>query len=415
MKQLIKNTFNLKYIKQKDITFEMREYFDSVLSKYPNFKNYTNIIIAILNDIEFDSYTCIKCGKQFNFNIQNKTSICPICKMKVTLRGQKAQNKRKATCLARYGVDHPWKSQIIKENIRNTNIKKYGVPVTSQNDMVKQKAKKTCNQRYGGNSPMHSDAVKNKMRQGLIQKYGIDNYFKYMFLQEQLRKDFSNMRRQQLWNTILTYKQYIIPLFEKDILERLNSGKIYKWKCMKCGNIFQTHLHKTLHVVEFPYLPRCLNCYPYLNGISQRQKQLAQFCKQYFPELQQNNRQLIKPYQLDIVIPQIKLAIEFNGIYWHSLEMGTQQTYHLDKVLACNQKGYRLLHIWQDQWVENCDDLKQKLVAIFQNRQIIEQRQHLDFSWFNGPDFNIIKIYQPQIQIRDKFQIVNCGYIDIME
>lgn len=44
------------------------------------------------------------------------------------------------------------------------------------------------------------------------------------------------------------------------------------------------------------------------------------FCKQFYPNLQRRNRQLIKPYELDIVIPELHLAIEFNGSYWHSVE-----------------------------------------------------------------------------------------------
>lgn len=44
------------------------------------------------------------------------------------------------------------------------------------------------------------------------------------------------------------------------------------------------------------------------------------FCKQFYPNLQRRNRQLIKPYELDIVIPDLNLAIEFNGIWYHSIE-----------------------------------------------------------------------------------------------
>ena len=31
----------------------------------------------------------------------------------------------------------------------------------------------------------------------------------------------------------------------------------------------------------------------------------------------QSNRKIIRPYELDIVIPSLKLAFEFNGSYWH--------------------------------------------------------------------------------------------------
>ena len=44
------------------------------------------------------------------------------------------------------------------------------------------------------------------------------------------------------------------------------------------------------------------------------------FCKQIFNNLIEYDRALIKPYELDIVIPDLNLAIEFNGVYYHSIE-----------------------------------------------------------------------------------------------
>lgn len=58
--------------------------------------------------------------------------------------------------------------------------------------------------------------------------------------------------------------------------------------------------------------PRCLNCYPILSNDSNLEKELTGFCKEYYPNLIENDKELIKPLELDIVIPELKLAIEFN-------------------------------------------------------------------------------------------------------
>ena len=68
-----------------------------------------------------------------------------------------------------------------------------------------------------------------------------------------------------------------------------------------------THIDKQLFDC-----PRCLHCYPFIQGFSNSEKELVDFCKQYYPNLIENDRQLIKPKELDIVIPELKLAIEFN-------------------------------------------------------------------------------------------------------
>ena len=66
-------------------------------------------------------------------------------------------------------------------------------------------------------------------------------------------------------------------------------------------------------------IPKCPICFPI--GSSTQEQELVDFCKQHFyNNLKIHDRTLIKPYELDIIIPERKLAIEFNGIWYHSLE-----------------------------------------------------------------------------------------------
>lgn len=55
--------------------------------------------------------------------------------------------------------------------------------------------------------------------------------------------------------------------------------------------------------------------------------------------------------ELDIVLPEFALAIEFNGVYWHSEAAGRGASYHQTKTHQAAERGYRLLHIWEDDWV----------------------------------------------------------------
>lgn len=52
--------------------------------------------------------------------------------------------------------------------------------------------------------------------------------------------------------------------------------------------------------------------------------------------------------ELDIYIPSKKVAIEYNGSYWHSR---CDKNYHLNKTLACEELGIRLIHIWDYEWI----------------------------------------------------------------
>lgn len=63
-----------------------------------------------------------------------------------------------------------------------------------------------------------------------------------------------------------------------------------------------------------------------------------------------STRKIIPPKELDIYLPSHNLAIEFNGLYWHSEESGKASDYHLSKHAACAERGIQLLTIWEDDW-----------------------------------------------------------------
>ena len=153
-------------------------------------------------------------------------------------------------------------------------------------------------------------------------------------------------------------------------------------------------------------IPRCLKCYPILSGTSKKEQELVEFCKQFYPNLIQNDRKLIAPYELDILIPELKLAVEFNGSYWHSLEAGTPLGYHQMKSMMCEAKGYRLIHIWEDEW---SDALKLKLKAVLEQKEEVNNEKKLDHSWFKFD--KRFELSRPEIILRNDFHVENCGYM----
>lgn len=70
-------------------------------------------------------------------------------------------------------------------------------------------------------------------------------------------------------------------------------------------------------------------------------------------EVIQSNRDLIPPLEVDITIPSKKVVIEYNGLYWHSEKFGKDRNYHKNKTNLCKYKGYRLIHIWEDDFINN--------------------------------------------------------------
>ena len=76
----------------------------------------------------------------------------------------------------------------------------------------------------------------------------------------------------------------------------------------------------------------------------------------------QRNRSVLKPYELDIYSPSKKIAIEYNGLVWHSEKFKENaKIYHIDKTNECKKKGIRLIHIFEDEWLEKPQIVKSML------------------------------------------------------
>lgn len=159
-------------------------------------------------------------------------------------------------------------------------------------------------------------------------------------------------------------------------------------------------------------IPKCPICFP--TGSSTQEQELITFCRHFFDKLKTHDRTLIKPYELDIIIPELYLAIEFNGVYYHSVEAGTPLGYHLMKTELCEQQNYRLIHIWEDEWNNNKNEIKERLKSVFESREEIGNEITLfKRDWYSINDFDDVEeVLPPSIEDRG-YHIENCGYFKI--
>lgn len=80
-------------------------------------------------------------------------------------------------------------------------------------------------------------------------------------------------------------------------------------------------------------------------------------------DIRTSDRQLISPKELDIYIPAKNIAIEFNGLRWHTEEFSRGKEYHYDKWRRCADQGVQLIQVWEDQWRDKKDIVKRMLAA----------------------------------------------------
>jgi hypothetical protein len=84
-----------------------------------------------------------------------------------------------------------------------------------------------------------------------------------------------------------------------------------------------------------------------------------------FTTVERRDRTLIKPKEVDIYLPEHKIAVEFCGMYWHSHGDKEEETKnkmrHATKYRLCAEKGIRLITIYETDWAEKPATIKRLL------------------------------------------------------
>ena len=295
------------------------------------------------------------CGKETKFKNLN-IGYNKYCSTKCVSNNIEILNKKKETSLKNYGVDHPQQSYEIREKVKKTNLKKYGCEHSLQSSIIKEKCKKTCLEKFGVENPIQNKKIKNKSKRTCLNKFGVENPGQSSIIKEKIKETSSK----NFYDRLLTSDRLegkVIPLFTLEEYKGIESK--YLWKCNECNNEFEDHL-------QDGRVPRCYKCYPRIQSFSSlAEKELSSFCKVYYPNLIENDRKILNGKELDIYISEINLAIEYNGLYWHSESQGKDKYYHYNKYKLCKDKSIELIQIFEDEWINKQEIVKSILLNRF--------------------------------------------------
>lgn len=135
--------------------------------------------------------------------------------------------------------------------------------------------------------------------------------------------------------------------------EIFNSKDKIKIICSEHGEFFQ---RIDMHL----FGNGCPNCSYELN-ISNSELEIFNYIKEMgIDNIQTSNRTILNGQELDIYLPDYNLAIEFNGLYWHS-DKFKNDNYHNLKTEECLNKNIRLIHIFEDEWLFKKEIVKSRL------------------------------------------------------
>ena len=303
------------------------------------------------------------------------------------------RDKAKQTCLERYG-DPNYNNP---DKVKQTCLKKYGVEYYSKTNEYIERTNKTFQEKYGGRANA-SKLTTIKSKQTRLERYGDPNYnnrekaintliekygtpFYPRVKKEKPRKKTKSPEEKKInkdnsrirvSKKAMKYDNNILDVFLKDDI------LYYKCKCPhpECNGC----IDKTYIVKSGIYsnrrgcnIEQCTNLMPVqTDRIKDTTIELyiKSILDKYNISYISNVRKIISPREVDIFIPDKNIAIECNGIYWHS-HKNCDKCKHFEKYIECEKNGIQLITLWEDQIKKYPDKIESILLSklgIYKNK-----------------------------------------------
>lgn len=358
---------------------------------YPEIFNKVNSgkIIENLYKLLYDVVTtpvCMTCGKIVKFDtFQNGYK--DFCSHKCALSNERTLLKRKKTNLKKYGVEHSLSNKQVRKKRKDTMISKYGFEYPLQNDNLKEKV----NLKNKKRSQEDWTNIHEKRKSSFLKKYGVENLWdnpsfvekinktnleKYGVKWVQQNSDILNRRqvsqKKNFLEVLENRFENIAPAFDYEDYTGINlyqGGSIYMWKCELCQYVFERK-------VTYEENIQCPQCFPSVNVFSSKgEKEIASFLEFLCVNFEIHNRTIASPYEIDFLLLDHNIAIEYCGLYWHS-DKKVDKIYHSRKCKLCAEKGIKLITIFEDEWLFKKDVCKSRIsFALHRQKPLCGARQ----------------------------------------
>jgi len=181
--------------------------------------------------------------------------------------------------------------------------------------------------------------------------------------------------------------EYLFNVYKKNTIlsDFFNNSDDNFIICKICGEIFKTitntHLntHETNindYKIKFgeyslisntskkTFVDNLTNCVTNIKYRSKGEIDICEFLQSNNINVDICNKKILNGIELDMYLPDYKIAIEYNGLFWHSEKQGKNKTYHINKTKKCLEKNIRLIHIFSDEWITKHKIIKNRLLNL---------------------------------------------------
>lgn len=221
----------------------------------------------------------------------------------------------------------------------------------------------------------------------------------------------------------------LFDIVEPSYIDRLKSGNIkagdlIETKCPCCGK-YAPHAINHIFVIsraDFKSAsgaPLCKECHVKLtsNLSSKYEDEIADIVNTFYNgKCIRNDRSVLNGKELDLYYPEKKIAIEFNGAYWHSTEI-KPDGYHYSKYIMCKQRGILLVSIFENVWLSHKSDIVEYLHDLFDSRDNIFSftKEGYMNNNFPSPSTKVDDSHIDDTIFYENLTIQTCGYSMIID
>jgi hypothetical protein len=280
-----------------------------------------------------------------NYNNRDKFKLTSLLKWgKFYTQTDEYKLKSKKSNLEKWGVEYVMQSDLVKEKSKLTKLERWGDPNYNNPD----KRVQTNLERWGVEYPTQNSDIWNKIERTNLKNWGVKTILKHGDIIEKRIKSYNENN-----------KKYVIDKYSEILSEKYTIKDYFSGELIIEHGDHQFHSSLQLIYDRLNYSKNCevcTICNPINSNSSSHENEIADWLES-FTEVERRKRNLIQNREIDIYLPDKKLAIEFNGLYWHS-ELFKNKWYHLDKTKRCSELDIKLIHVFEDDWIYRKEIIK---------------------------------------------------------
>lgn len=313
---------------------------------------------------------CKQCGiDRVSMYYGSKKGYSDFCSLRCSRQHPDSKARRVATNLKKYGCKNPKQNSSVIEKTKKNNIEKYGVSspamtaevkakisttlvatYTDRKDQILKLKEETFKSRYSEH-PNRTAQVKNQKKKKTLEKYGVEHTTQLDSVKSLIKKTMMSKYGVEHYSKTDQFSQRqktrlaaIAELSAEKFLEHIADVSTKDYTRQQLADLLKKpYSSLTRRVRELNISVK--------HQTSQIESSIVEYLKTLgITNLVQNDRSLLDGKEIDILLPDKQLAIEVNGVYWHSEKYGKDSAYHLKKTLACQENGIQLLHIFDTEW-----------------------------------------------------------------